>query len=247
MRRLRGRPRHDDVLTPREWEVLSLLREGLTNEQIAERLGVSFDTAKFHVSEIIGKLGVESRQEAAAWRGAPRGVPVPAAAPSAWQRMGLTSPVRVFAASMIATVAVGLLALAGGLILMSSRDGDDPAAPGVESRTGDEALDAMIESLLTGDAASLASRFAGVTARESEVLSVCLTYAMSPTPSGHRDWRALRNRCTQLSRTRGSPSRGGTNQLHRCLALRSSRLRATSTLCSSSTRIARTATRTPGV
>jgi DNA-binding CsgD family transcriptional regulator len=60
------------VLTPREWEVLALVREGLTNEQIAERLGVSLSTAKFHVSEIMGKLGVESRGEAAAWDGRPR-------------------------------------------------------------------------------------------------------------------------------------------------------------------------------
>src|SRR5688572_9757894 len=124
MRRLRGRPRHNDVLTPREWEVLSLLREGLTNEQIALRLNITFDTAKFHVSEILSKLGVESRQEAAAWRGQPRPVPTPAATPSIWQRAGLTSPVRVFAATAIATVAVGMLALAGGLLLMNSRDGE---------------------------------------------------------------------------------------------------------------------------
>ncbi len=68
----RGRPRHDDILTPREWEVLDLIREGLTNEQIAERLDVSFATARFHVSEIISKLGVETRQDAAAWAGRPR-------------------------------------------------------------------------------------------------------------------------------------------------------------------------------
>ncbi len=136
MRRLRGRPRHDDVLTPREWEVLSLLREGLTNEQIAMRLGVTFDTAKFHVSEIIGKLGVGSRQQAAAWRGQPRPIPTSASAPSIWQRVGLTSPMRVFAATAIATVAVGMLALAAGLVLMNSRDGGrdpgrlEPRSPG---------------------------------------------------------------------------------------------------------------------
>lgn len=64
----RGRPPYPEVLTPREWEVLSLLREGLTNPQIAERLGISLDGAKYHVSEILTKLGVASREEAAAWQ-----------------------------------------------------------------------------------------------------------------------------------------------------------------------------------
>jgi DNA-binding CsgD family transcriptional regulator len=64
----RGRPKTRDVLTPREYEVLALLREGLSNRQIAERLGISLAGAKFHVSEIIGKLGVASREEAAGWQ-----------------------------------------------------------------------------------------------------------------------------------------------------------------------------------
>jgi DNA-binding CsgD family transcriptional regulator len=55
-------------LTPREWEVLHLLRAGLTNRDIAEELGISLAGAKYHVSEIISKLGVSSREEAAAWR-----------------------------------------------------------------------------------------------------------------------------------------------------------------------------------
>ena len=63
----RGRPPHPDILTPREWEVLDLLREGLTNEQIAQRLDVGLATAKYHVSEILSKLGVKTREEAAAW------------------------------------------------------------------------------------------------------------------------------------------------------------------------------------
>ena len=63
----RGRPRYPDVLTPRQWEVLRLVREGLSNEEIARRLGISVDGAKFHVSEILGKLGVSTRAEAARW------------------------------------------------------------------------------------------------------------------------------------------------------------------------------------
>ena len=71
----RGRPPYPDVLTPRQWQVLELLRLGLTNEQIAARLGISVDGVKFHVSEILGKLGVTSRNEAARWeRGRPAGL-----------------------------------------------------------------------------------------------------------------------------------------------------------------------------
>ncbi|HET9476136.1 MAG TPA: helix-turn-helix transcriptional regulator [Dehalococcoidia bacterium] len=55
------------MLTPREWEVLGLLREGLSNEEITERLGITLRTAKFHVSEILSKLGVGTREQAAAW------------------------------------------------------------------------------------------------------------------------------------------------------------------------------------
>lgn len=64
----RGRPKHPDILTPRQHEVLELVREGLTNPQIAERLGISPDGAKWHVKEILWKLNVPSREEAARWR-----------------------------------------------------------------------------------------------------------------------------------------------------------------------------------
>jgi DNA-binding CsgD family transcriptional regulator len=53
-----------DQLTPREREVFELLRVGLTNEEIANRLGITLDGAKYHVSSILSKLGVSSRDEA---------------------------------------------------------------------------------------------------------------------------------------------------------------------------------------
>lgn len=65
----RGRPPHPDILTPRQWEVLELVREGRSNPEIARELGISPDGAKFHVSEIITKLGVTTRREAAGWEG----------------------------------------------------------------------------------------------------------------------------------------------------------------------------------
>ena len=55
-----------DDLTQREREVLALLRRNYTNEQIANHLGISLDGAKYHVSQILSKLGVATREEAAA-------------------------------------------------------------------------------------------------------------------------------------------------------------------------------------
>ena len=51
-------------LTPRERKVLSLIAEGLPNKSIADRLGISEHTVKFHVNAILGKLGAQSRTEA---------------------------------------------------------------------------------------------------------------------------------------------------------------------------------------
>jgi serine/threonine-protein kinase PknK len=53
-------------LTPRETEVLRLLAEGLQDRQIAEALFITPRTASFHVTNLLAKLGVDSRTEAAA-------------------------------------------------------------------------------------------------------------------------------------------------------------------------------------
>jgi DNA-binding NarL/FixJ family response regulator len=54
----------EEPLTAREVQVLELLAEGLANKGIANRLGISDQTVKFHVAAILGKLGVANRTEA---------------------------------------------------------------------------------------------------------------------------------------------------------------------------------------
>jgi DNA-binding NarL/FixJ family response regulator len=56
----------DELLTPREVEVLSAIGEGLTNKAIARRLGISLHTVKFHVESLFRKLGARTRTEALA-------------------------------------------------------------------------------------------------------------------------------------------------------------------------------------
>ncbi|MEJ2557816.1 MAG: response regulator transcription factor [Anaerolineae bacterium] len=59
-------PAYQEKLTQRQREVLALIVEGLGNAEIAERLGISLPTARFHVSTILSKLGAANRAEAAA-------------------------------------------------------------------------------------------------------------------------------------------------------------------------------------
>ncbi len=86
-----------DDLTAREREVLDLVRLGFTNEEIAARLGITEAGAKYHVSQILSKLGVATREEAAAVALAPR------------RRWGAALPL----AAKVAGVAVVLAAVAG--------------------------------------------------------------------------------------------------------------------------------------
>jgi two-component system nitrate/nitrite response regulator NarL len=53
-----------EPLTARELEVLRLLSAGMTNKEIAARLGITEHTIKFHVNAILGKLEAETRTEA---------------------------------------------------------------------------------------------------------------------------------------------------------------------------------------
>jgi DNA-binding CsgD family transcriptional regulator len=63
----RSHGRGHGVLTPRESEVLTLLAGGMTNADIATRLVISRRTAEHHVANVLAKLGMKSRAEAAAY------------------------------------------------------------------------------------------------------------------------------------------------------------------------------------
>ncbi len=67
----RGRPAHPDILTLKEWQTAALLRQQLTNAEIAERMGVSINTVKTHVSNILSKLNLVSRSDIRTWPGMP--------------------------------------------------------------------------------------------------------------------------------------------------------------------------------
>ena len=54
-------------LTQRESEVLRQLAYGLTNKEIAQSLGISYETVKEHVQHILRKIGVSDRTQAAVW------------------------------------------------------------------------------------------------------------------------------------------------------------------------------------
>ena len=69
----RGRPPHDDLLTPAEWRVVEAVRQGLTNREIAQRRGISLDAVKFHVANALEKLGLADRAALKRWAGVARG------------------------------------------------------------------------------------------------------------------------------------------------------------------------------
>jgi Tol biopolymer transport system component/DNA-binding CsgD family transcriptional regulator len=124
----RGRPPHPDILTPREWEVLALLRENLTNREIAERLGVTLHAARYHVSQIISKLGVTTREEAAAWRPAPE-APAPEPRRRWWAPLLAPAALAKAALGAISVSAVGGLGLLAWGVVETS--GDAAAGEGI--------------------------------------------------------------------------------------------------------------------
>jgi DNA-binding CsgD family transcriptional regulator/catechol 2,3-dioxygenase-like lactoylglutathione lyase family enzyme len=71
-RRPKGRPRWNDVLTPAEWRTVHAVQHGMTNREIAARRGISIDAVKYHVTNVLQKLGLSGRHALRKWIGVPR-------------------------------------------------------------------------------------------------------------------------------------------------------------------------------
>lgn len=54
-------------LTPREFEIIGMIAQGMVNEEIAQELGISIDTVKHHMQRMFAKITVEDRTQAALW------------------------------------------------------------------------------------------------------------------------------------------------------------------------------------
>jgi len=65
MNRIQKEPAKHERLTARELEVLTLIGQGLSNKEIGEKLFIGIKTVKTHVSNILAKLEVEDRTQAA--------------------------------------------------------------------------------------------------------------------------------------------------------------------------------------
>lgn len=108
-------------LTDRQREVLRLIERGHTNSEIAEMLGISLQGAKWHVRELLGKFGVDSREELAeAWS---QGVP-------GRMRSWLAALVALIPAKAAAGSLAGIGVLAGVATVVAVSTGTSGGAPG---------------------------------------------------------------------------------------------------------------------
>lgn len=122
-------------LSPREREVLELVRQGLTNDQIAERLGITSDGVKYHVSQVLSKLGVSSRHEAVAAVFPPR-------RRGRWETLVASTALRVATAAGALVVLIFVVFL---LVAVLSSGGDG-ASPDVSNLTVDSVVTSVAKA-----------------------------------------------------------------------------------------------------
>ena len=98
-----GRKKHPEALTPAEQRVLEELRTGATNAEIAVRLGLSINTVKYHLANMLAKTGLTDRGELREWR-------MPAAGGANWWvrgAVGVGALVGVVAILLVAALSRG--------------------------------------------------------------------------------------------------------------------------------------------
>lgn len=184
----------DQLLTSRQRAILELLRLGLTNAEIAERTGLSTGGVRYHITEIINKLGVRNRYEAAAW---PERPPwwATALAPMAlfWRKAGAALSVQP---SSIATVVSGgvFVAALGGLGLVAFVF---QAANGDADATNVAGTTPTVEILADNSLSSLVEREPTPRATETPPASV---------PAPQREPQTISNSATEYVATPPSPT-----------------------------------------
>lgn len=119
-------------LTERQLEVARLVARDLSNREIAERLGVSLDTAKAHVSALLSRLNLERREEIAAWYGRRN-------RRSLLGLFGLLWPLGAPAAATAVVVTAGVIFFA------SSAPFDAPGAPALTSESPTEIVEEFLD------------------------------------------------------------------------------------------------------
>lgn len=118
--------------------MLGLLRAGLSDQQIAERLDLTLAGAKYHVSEILTKLGVESRADAAAWETVEPSRPW-------WQRIvALSLAAKLAGGTVIVAAAIGVGVLAWGVASAGSDEGGSIVPPGSSPTATDAPTQATV-------------------------------------------------------------------------------------------------------
>lgn len=153
---------HEPDLNETQRQVMDLLVRGKTNAEIGEILGLSLDGAKWNVSEILSKLGLESRDEAARywhWR-ASRGSRLWAAVSGSAMKLGLgvsaIAAVGLFGAFVLFRdddshpLAGRILARDGSVLAESDASGTRHFIPGVEFGAVVTGLDAQYTRQLPG-------------------------------------------------------------------------------------------------
>ncbi|MBN9493689.1 hypothetical protein J0H33_10140, partial [bacterium] len=168
------RTRYKSDLSPRQREVLDLVAKGYTNGQIAERLGLTLDGAKWHVSEILSKLDVDTREEAGRYWRAEHSLPRRLArAMPGFGWLGLR-PLLIAAGAAVAVVA-GVAIYIAIQATNTSRNAADAVPPTTQ---------ATIPATATPPPFDYGTAVEAPTFQSVDMVSTDVGWAISNTPSG---------------------------------------------------------------